>query len=46
MFIDKSEVSGPNGGPIETKHSGTVIADLQSKSLDELTMLFTEKMKG
>lgn len=48
MFTDKAEISGPNGGPIETKHSGSVAidADLQSKSLDELTRLFTEKMKG
>jgi phage terminase small subunit len=46
MFTDKAEISGPNGGPIETKHSGAVTADLQSKSLDELTRLFTEKMKG
>lgn len=48
MFTDKTELTGPNGGPIETKHSGTVTltADLKSKSLDELTRLFTEKMKG
>lgn len=46
MFVDKAEITGKDGGPIETKHSGTIIADLQSKSLDELTMLFTEKMKG
>lgn len=46
MFIDKAEITGKDGGPIETKHSGVVVADLQSKSLDELTRLFTEKMKG
>lgn len=46
MFIDKAEITGKDGGPIETKHSGVVIADLQGKSLDELTRLFTEKMKG
>ena len=46
MFTDKAEISGPNGGPIETKHSITLEADLQSKSLDELTRLFTERMKG
>lgn len=48
MFTDKTEVTGKDGGPIETKHSGSVTleADLQSKSLDELTRLFTEKMKG
>lgn len=48
MFKDQMELTGKNGGPIETKHSGAVIvtADLQGKSLDELTRLFTEKMKG
>lgn len=41
-----AKLSGPNGGPIETKHSGAIVTDLQSKSLDELTKLFTEKLKG
>ncbi|QEH36520.1 hypothetical protein OJF2_51040 [Aquisphaera giovannonii] len=40
-----TKLTGPNGGPIETKHSGAVAVDLQSKSLDELTKLFTEKLK-
>lgn len=45
MFKDRVELTGKGGGPIETKHSGALIADLQSKSLDELTKLFTEKLK-
>ncbi len=47
MFKERMEVTGKGGGPIETEHSGavTITADLQSKSLDELTLLFTEKLK-
>ncbi|MCE9565832.1 MAG: terminase small subunit [Planctomycetes bacterium] len=48
MFVDRAELTGKNGGPIETKHTGAVklITELQGKSVDELTRLFTEKMKG
>jgi phage terminase small subunit len=45
-FKQRLEVTGEDGKPIETKHSVTLHADLQSKSLDELTRLFTERMKG
>ena len=45
MFVERSEVSGPNGGPVETKSQVTLRADLAGKSLDELTRLFTERLK-
>jgi hypothetical protein len=43
----QQELTGPDGKPLPAAQQNTVIlADLQGKSLDELTMLFTEKMKG
>ena len=49
MFVDKTEVTGKDGGPIQTNTTGVMAnlnADLQGKSVDELTRLFTEKLKG
>jgi phage terminase small subunit len=49
MFTDKAEISGPNGGPIETQTTAivaTLNGDLKNKSLDELTRLFSDKIKG
>jgi hypothetical protein len=40
-----AELSGPNGAPIQTA-SVTASTDLQGMSLDEITRLFTEKLKG
>jgi phage terminase small subunit len=49
MFTTKTELTGKDGGPIQTQVSGvlaTLNADLQGKSVEELTRLFTEKLKG
>lgn len=46
-YGDKSstEISGPNGGPIHTANTA-VVTDLQNLSLDEITRLFTERLKS
>ena len=39
--------SDPDGNPLPAAQQNTIIlGDLQSKSLDELTLLFTEKLKS
>lgn len=40
-----TEISGPNGGPIQNANT-MIVTDLQGKSLDEITRLFTERLKG
>jgi hypothetical protein len=45
MFVDKTELTGPNGGPIATSNTN-LNADLQGLSLDEITRLFTERLKS
>ena len=43
----QQEHTGPDGKPLPSSQQNTVIlADLQSKSLDEITKLFTEKLKS
>jgi len=43
----QQEHTGPDGKPLPAAQQNTVIlGDLQGKSLDELTMLFTEKLKS
>lgn len=36
LLVDRTEVSGPDGGAIEQKHSGAVSLDLSSLSTDQL----------
>jgi acyl-CoA thioesterase FadM len=42
----QQELTGPDGKPLPAGQTTVVVADLQTKSLDELTKLFTEKLKG
>ena len=43
----QQEHTGPDGKPLPAAQQNTVIlGDLQGKSLDELTLLFTEKLKS
>ena len=44
--VQQKEIAGPNGGPIKTETTTPLPADLLAKSVDELTRLFTEKLKG
>lgn len=42
----QQQISGPNGGPIETKNTTAITGDLGSKSVDELTKLLADKLNG
>ena len=44
-YVERQEQTGAEGGPVETKAQVTHSADLADKSLDELTRLFTERLK-
>jgi hypothetical protein len=41
-----AELSGPNGGPIATANANIVASELSALSLDEITRLFTERLKS
>ena len=45
-YVERQEQTGAEGGPIQTKAEVAVAHDLEARSLEEIVMLFTDRLKS